>query len=43
MSKLHDIPQFTELANSDERLRLAVELNAVEAGDNEELLFEGAI
>ena len=34
---------FNELDNSDDRLRLEVELNAVEAGNNEELLFKGAI
>ena len=34
---------FTGLANTDDRLRLVVKLNAVEAGDNEELLFEGSI
>ena len=34
---------FTGLANYYDRLRLAVELNAEEASDNEELLFEGAI
>ena len=34
---------FTGLDNSDDKLLLAVELNAVESGDKEELLFEGAI
>ena len=34
---------FTGLDNSDDKLLLAVELNTVESGDNDELLFEGAI
>ena len=34
---------FTGLANSDDRLRRSVKLNAVEAGNNKELLFKGVI
>ena len=34
---------LTGMANYDDRLRLAVEFNAVEARNNEELIFEGTI